>query len=525
MSKKNVFDSVAQNNIPSSVFDLSHDVKSSYNMGFVVPVMCEEVIPGDVFHVSPASMMRFQALVAPVMHKVDITTRFFFIPNRLLWPGFEDWIMNVSPGNDAIPPFFQLDASNSIPVGSLGDHLGYPAGVVLGAETNLSPLPIAAYLKMYDDWFRLQQFEEELFEPLTAGENSDYVALCTGDMLRANWEKDYFTAALPSPQQGDAVMLPITQSATIPVTNSGPNAHAAWKAFDTAGAVANIGALETAGGAANVVVNNGAVNQAVSLDPQGSLVVDVQSDAVSLNTLRRAEAIQKWLETNERSGERYIEGLRAHFNVISSDARLQRAEYIGGFRQNMVISEVLSTAQTVDGSSDILNPVGQMAGHGISVGNGNMISYRAEEFGWILAVKVVSPKTAYQQGIARKFTRFDRYEYPWPLLANLGEQEIFQREIYAATPNPDDVFGYVPRYSDFKFLPNRVAGDFRTNLDYWHWGRIFALDPALTSEFLKCNPRTNQFAVTDDSEDHVLDHTYFSIHVNRKLPYYGIPTL
>ena len=213
----------------------------------------------------------------------------------------------------------------------------------------------------------------------------------------------------------------------------------------------------------------------ITFDFRGSQVVDIQADATDINTLRRAFRLQEWLERNARAGTRYVESILAHFGVKGSDSRLQRPEYIGGSKQNMVISEVLSTAE--NDSATI--PVGQMAGHGISVGGGNVFSYNAEEHGWIIGIISVIPDTAYAQGLPRSFTRFDRLDYAWPTFANIGEQEVLVRELYAHGPSPNVVFGYIPRYSEYKYGIFKVSAEMRDTLAYWHLGRIFSDSPAL----------------------------------------------
>lgn len=515
MSKGNVFDTIARNRVDSSVFDLSHDLKVSFNMGEMIPIYCEDVIPGDVHHINPSAMLRFQPLIAPVMHKVEVRTRFFFVPLRLLWEDFGDWLMN---NNDLEAPYVQIsDASE----GSIADYLGFPTQA---NDYTVSPMCFAAYSMIFDDWFRAQQFETEKFVPLIAGQNADYQDYKDLAPYRTTWEQDYFTSALPSPQQGDAIMLPLTQNSQVDVQYKDATTVAQqWKVVPGGGGPIDGTPTFEAVGSGNVLTDS--VGGIVNMDPDSTLFVDVQADAVSLNTLRRAEALQKWLEVNERAGSRYIEGMLAQFGVKSSDARLQRSEYIGGNKADMVISEVLTTAQTNtnDGSTEV--PVGNMAGHGISVGGGGTFSYRAEEHGFIMGIMTVTPRTAYQQGIAKKYTRLDRYDYAFPLLANLGEQEILNRELYVDHPTPLGVFGYTPRYSEYKFANNRVSGSFRSDLAFWHWGRIFDSSPELNSTFLRCAPDYRPFAVIDPEVDHVLAHVYFSVHVNRKLPYYGIPTI
>jgi hypothetical protein len=240
------------------------------------------------------------------------------------------------------------------------------------------------------------------------------------------------------------------------------------------------------------------------------------AEAADINSLRRAFRLQEWLERNARGGTRYIESILAHFGVKSSDARLQRPEYLGGSKGKMVISEVLSTAETT-------LPVGNMAGHGISVSGGNEFKYSVEEHGWIVGLISVTPETAYQQGVHRSLLKHNRLDYFWPTFANIGEQEVKNGELYANGTEVGETFGYVPRYAEYKFLNSRVAGEMRTSLDYWHLGRKFSAKPNLNGAFIQCDPSTRIFAVEDPSVDNIYGHIFNNIKAIRKMPKYGTP--
>lgn len=519
----NIFNSVKFPGVKSSRFDLSHDVKFSFSMGELVPTCVLECIPGDMVNISTENMLRFAPLISPVMHKVNVRTDYFFVPTRLLWPEWEKWITGES---DADAPYLPIP-TDGVEVGSLCDYLGMPVGVP-PAPLNVSPMQIAAYLKIYDEYYRDQNLQIERFVPLTPGDNtSDYETYFDGSVggpLRRAWMHDYFTAALPFAQKGDAVQIPLTIQENIPVEfqtqAGGANVGGVMRAPNTGGAQGAGDITQDAGPVPfSATVHTAGAPSAY--DPNGTLVVDVQSDATDINTLRRAFRLQEWLERNARGGTRYVENILAHFGIKSSDARLQRPEHIGSQRQNMVISEVLATAQsTTDGVA-----VGTMAGHGISVGGGNRMNYKCEEHGFVIGIINVQPVTAYQQGLHRQFTRFDRLEYAWPTFANIGEQEVRQKEVYLPTATPEAVFGYVPRYAEYKYLDSRVAGQFRSTLAFWHLGRIFDTDPALNENFIECNPRTDIFAVTDPTEDHIYAHVFNNISAIRKLPKFGTPTI
>lgn len=518
---KNIFNSVLFPKVDTNKFDLSHDVKLSFKMGQLIPTCCMECMPGDKFSISVENMLRFAPLIAPVMHKVQVTTHYFFVPNRILWPEWEDWIT----GEGEVPaPKFDLGVGlASIPVGSLGDYLGLPIGPFADNEIPVSPLPIGAYLKIWDEYYRDQNLQTEQYVEINSGDNNAYVALANGDPLRRAWMHDYFTSALPFAQKGAAVAIPLTTQSDIPVEFLAGDAGTRPVIRDPdTGALLNGPSTIKTTAASELTSDDGVNEEFAAYDPDGTLVVDVQADATDINTLRRAFRLQEWLERNARGGTRYIENILAHFGVKSSDARLNRPEYLGGSKQNMVISEVLATAE----NTEAVIAVGNMAGHGISVGGGNRFNYRCEEHGYIIGIINVQPVTAYQEGIHKSWSRFDRLDYPWPTFANIGEQEVFIKELYAKTAgDPLAVFGYVPRYAEMKFMNSRVAGEMRTTLNFWHLGRIFGTTPVLNEDFIESNPSERIFAVTDEGADHIFAHLFNNISVVRKLPKYGIPAI
>lgn len=522
---KNIFNSVQYPKVGSNTFDLSHDVKMSFQMGKLYPTFVMDCIPGDKIRMSTETMLRFAPLISPVMHRVNVTTHFFFVPNRILWPNWEKWITGEL---DVVPPY--IDAGDgTYPEKSLADYLGVPTISNAAMESvNISAFPFAAYALIYDEYYRDQNLQNEVFQPLVNGSNiTNYIALAKGKCLNRAWMHDYFTAALPFAQKGDAVTLPLGNFSDVPVIMDFNNLNSPIIRNGAPGpsflplpnqtslrsdADANFTAFTTSGSATTLA----------KFDPNETLLArtsDLEAEAADINTLRRAFRLQEWLEKNARGGTRYIENIMAHFGVRSSDARLNRPEFLGGAYQKMVISEVLSTAETEV-------PVGQMAGHGISVGSGRNFTYRVEEHGWIIGLINVQPVTAYQQGIPRMYSREDRLDYLWPTFAHIGEQEVKLKELYCGGnfDSLETTFGYVPRYAEYRYIPSRVAGEMRSSLSHWHLGRIFSSQPSLNSAFVSANPSTRIFAVQTADADHIYGHIYNNVRAVRKLPKFGTPS-
>lgn len=506
--------------VGSNRFNLSHDVKMSFQMGWLTPSCIMDVVPGDKVSINVENLLRFAPLVSPVMHTVNITTHFFFVPNRILWPEWEDWITGES---DVERPY--INQLNNIQVGKLGDYLGMPSGeATINPGLQADAFAIAAYAKVYDEYYRDQNLSAEIWQPLTAGYNEWAYNLAIADPQRRAWMHDYFTSALPFAQKGDAVTLPLIQEQSVDVELK--NADGTYGIIkDASSGTPQSGSLSAQVGPTDAgALLDGSSNQSV-YDPNGTLEVDINNEASTINTLRRAFRLQEWLEKNARGGTRYIENILAHFGVKSSDARLQRPEYLGGAKQRMTISEVLSTAETLTSGDEVEVPVGNLAGHGISVGKGQTFKYKAEEHGFILGIINVQPTTAYQQGLHKMYQRADRLDYYWPTFANIGEQEVRESELYAPSGNPSGTFGYVPRYSEYKYVNNRVSGEMRDTLTFWHMGRIFQGMPPLNQSFIESQPTDRIFAVTDPNAHKIYAHIYNNISAVRKMPKYGVPTI
>lgn len=498
-------------------------------MGLLCPTVNLECLPGDRWNISVQNMLRFAPLSTPVMHKINVTTHYFFVPNRLLWDKWEKWI--TGDDETATHPFVNLGQGSDtvfVDEGSLADYMGLPIGPHGAAPADkikVNPFPIAAYYKVYDEWFRDQNLVTERYLDLADGDNSAlYKQRFENEPLQRAWMHDYFTSALPFAQKGDEVQVPlVTQNDILVDYNNNTGGVPVFRNTLTNNlASGTLSAIVTAPGKIQAASTG---TDPVGYDPQGTLSVDVQAGATNIETLRRAFRLQEWLERNARGGTRYNEHIKAHFNQKTSDYRLQRPEYLGAIMQNMVISEVLNTA---GGESTTFQPVGQMSGHGISLGGGSGINYQCEEHGWLIGMISVQPVTAYQQGIHKSMTRFDRLDYAWPTFANLGEQEVKVKELYSeglTAAEQEETFGYVPRYSEYRYMNSRVAGEMRSSLSDWHLARIFNNKPVLNEEFILANPDTRIFAVEDPLVHNIYAHIWQTINVNRRLPAFAVPSI
>jgi len=496
-----IFEQVQVDKPRYSGFDLSHEKKLSCNMGELIPIFLSEVVPGDQFKVSSEVFLRMAPMVAPIMHRVDVYVHYFFVPNRLSWLDWEDFITGGVDGTGAASSFptIQLNTAE-VNIGTLADYLGIPDNVGTTTGPTVSRFPFLAYQQVWNEYYRDENLSTSI-EP--ANRNWATISDTNLTTLRQRcWEKDYFTSALPWAQRGTAISLPIDvlvdQSDSASITQLPGNVR-----LDNA-----------TGNPALVYASDGGTNNDVPIQLIGD------QTEFTINELRRTSALQRWAETSARTGYRYVETIRAHFGVKTSDGRLQRPEYLGGGRQPVHISEVLNTSATTG------EPQGNMAGHGVSVGQSNTFKRRFEEHGYVIGIMSVLPRTAYQQGIERHWWRSEKEDFYWPEFANLGEQEIYNKEIFYDwdTGTNDDVFGYQQRYAEYKYMTDTVHGEFKSTLYFWHMGRIFNLTPALNESFVESDPTTRIFAV-DDSSDHLWVQVYNKFQARRPMPFFSDPRL
>lgn len=514
-------------------FDLSHERKFSLDMGRLVPILCQEVLPGDTFNVTNQQLIRFAPMLAPIMHKVDVFTHYFFVPNRLTWDNWDEFIS----GNQGqapepafpiikIPPAPKITQPDSIPIGSIGDYLGLPVGRYHYGES-INAQPIAAINLIWNEYYRDQNLQDELPYQLEDGDNSEtFLAYLKQKPHHRAWEHDYFTSALPFTQKGEEVLLTFDTESVSDVEwrnmrkDTWRNSNGESNTGQINGLPAEdmiMGVFDEGG---TVQFNSASEGQQFNLDNSKNLFVDLAGTyLMSVNQLRQAMALQRWLELNARAGSRYIETILAHFGVKSADARLQRPEYLGGGKSPVAISEVLQMSESIK------TPQGTMAGHGINYGQSHEFKSYFTEHGLIIGFMSIRPKTAYQQGIPKLFLKNDKFDYFWNILAHLGEQPVLKKELYVNSEFGNDAFGYVPRYSEYKYINSTVHGDFTKSLDFWHMGRIFENEPELNSDFISCKPTTRIFAVTDDEVHHIWCHLYQQVKAVRPIPVFSTPLL
>lgn len=546
MSRNELFTTQVIPNIKRSTFDLSHDNLLTFQLGSLIPGLVQECLPGETWRIGTETLVRFQPLVAPVYQRFRVFRNYFFVPSRILWKEWEDFIIKQDV-DDTIPhPSIELVANRDYSLygeGSLFDYIGgvpckniggtdYSPSYLLADDNDINALPFAAYQKIYYEFFRDQNqidgedTSDEGFKWFRPGEyipsgkldNVIPMAQQFQGLLKLRtraWKKDYFTSALPWAQRGEQVNIPLAfddvQLYSTP---------AIWKnVVDGSAPVVGRALID---GTQHLTDDSG---NRLWYDGRAK-TSEMQMLEGSINDLRVAFQVQKWLELNAVGGTRYTEFLQKHFASSPRDERLQRPEYIGGDSQSVVISEVLQTTPGVEGETE--GVLGDFAGHAISAKNSKMLTYNTKEHGWMIGLISVLPDALYFQGVQKFLWKKKPFDYAFPTFANLGEQEILNKElVYNGEVNyVNETFGYTPRYAEYKFINNRVCGQFRSSLNFWHYGRIlyYGAGPGavrLNKQFLEYSNDGRIFAVTDT--DHVLAHVAYRLYVTRPLPKYGTP--
>lgn len=545
--KNNRFSQIPNSPIHRSVFDRSHDYKTTMDAGYLIPFFVDEVLPGDTFKLRVNSFVRMNTLVAPFMDNVFMDTFFFFVPSRLVWDNWQRFCgeqKNPGDSTDFLIP--SLSGKNTFTNGSIFDYMGLPTGVALDpTNTPINALPFRAYNLIYNEWFRDENLIDSV--PVQTGDGPDDVN--TYKLLKRAKRHDYFTSALPWPQKGPSVEISLTGEA--PVYGNGRSLGLYSNHTDD-GTIANVGLIgqptsndttfisnlkvcSTAydgnvGGWISNIPREGDTYRVFGVVPkekaeQSGLLCGLDDvSAVSINNLRQAFQIQKFYEKWARGGSRYTETLRVMFNVISPDARLQRPEYLGGTHSRV---NVVPTAQT--SSTDSVSPQSNLSAFGVLGDSAHGFNKSFVEHGYVIGLVCLRADITYQQGLNRMWSRRQLFDFYWPTLAHLGEQVVYNREIYTqGTADDNGVFGYQERYAEYRYKPSMITGKLRSTdaqtLDVWHLAQKFDTLPKLNQDFIEENPPINRVIAVQNEPQFFADF-WFDLKTSRPMPVYSVPGL
>jgi len=522
------FAMVPKAEIPRSSFDTQYAHKTTFDGGYLVPIYCDEVLPGDMHNVKATMFARLATPLFPVMDNLHLDTFFFFVPNRLVWTNWVKFMGEQANPSDSISYVVPQITSpaGGYAVGSIFDHFGLPtAGQITGSNTvTHNALPLRAYNLIYNEWFRDENLQNSLVVNL--GDSGDDVT--DYSMLRRGKRKDYFTGALPWPQKGDSVALPLATAA--PIYTDGT----AIRLSSIGGGVNDAYLQMSASANRELIYSPTAVtggNRDVKFGGNTGLYADLtDATAATINQLRQSFQIQKLLERDARGGTRYTELLRAHFGVTPQDYRLQRPEYIGGGSTYVNVNPIAQTSATsISGGA---TPLGNLAAMGTALASGHGFTYHAQEHGYIIGLVNVRADLTYQQGLPKMWSRETRYDFYFPVFAHLGEQAVLNKEIYVTgTSTDDDVFGYQERWAEYRYKPSQITGLFKSTsagtIDPWHYAQKFTSLPTLNSTFIQETPpidRTTAVGASANGQQFLMD-AFFDCKMARPMPMYSVPGL
>ncbi|WNK12844.1 MAG: major capsid protein [Microvirus sp.] len=518
---KHTFSEVPKAEIPRSSFDRSFGHKTTFDSGYLIPIFCDEALPGDTFKVNMTGFARLATPIFPIMDNMYLDTQFFAVPIRLIWDNWQKFNgeqRNPSDSTDYLVPQMAPTTTSDITVGSLFDYMGVNPGI---ANLHVSALWARSYNLIVNEWYRDQNLQDSVINHVGDGPDpyTDYT------LLRRGKRHDYFTSALPWPQKGPGVSIPLGGSA--PIRGFGidnntlfPNTATVRETDGTTAVYSN----SMFSNAANLwVKGTGPGGAGTNLDIYADLN---EATNVTINSLRQAFQIQKIFERDARGGTRYTEIIRAHFGTISPDARLQRPELLSSSSTPVNISPIPQTSATGAYAS---SPQGNLAAMGTALASGHGFTMSFTEHCVILGLCSVRADLTYQQGLNRMFSRRTRFDFYWPALSHIGEQAIKNKEIYANGSSDDELtFGYQERYAEYRYKPSQITGLFRSTaagtLDAWHLSQNFTARPTLSASFIEENPPVDR-VIAVPSQPQFLFDSYFKMTCVRPMPVYGVPGL
>lgn len=532
------FAMVPRADIPRASFNIQRAYKTTFNAGDLIPVFCEEILPGDTFNVKMTAFARLATPIFPLMDNLHLDTFFFFVPNRLVWTNWQKFMGEQDDPTDSISYVIPTVASpnDGFAVGSLYDYFGLPTVGQVGVGLNVTGvnvLPLRGYNLIYKEWFRDENLvATTTYCPINKGDGPDPNGHYS--VLKRGKRHDYFTSCLPWPQKGGTtVTIPLGTQAPVLTQStehtSGGGQAIRWRntsgALPTANRAIGIGNTAGVGAATNTVTVEGAAIYPTNLFADLS-----QASAATINQLRQSFQIQKLLERDARGGTRYIEIIKAHFGVQSPDARLQRPEYLGGGSTPIIMNPIAQTSAT--GLTGGSAPLGNLAAVGTALANRHGFSASFVEHGYVIGLVNVRADLTYQQGMRKMWSRSTRYDFYFPAFAMLGEQAVLSKEIYYDGSGADNnVFGYQERWAEYRYSPSQITGLFRSTsagtLDAWHLSQRFTSRPVLGQTFILENPPLSRVLAVGAGANgaQLIFDSFFDMRVARPMPLYSVPGL